>query len=570
MTGRRLAQLAEIPVAELAGVGPRKVEALAAMEIHTVLDLLTHYPRRYVDRTRQSDIADLKVGDEAVVLATVKRVKSRRTRQGRMIVDVDVFDGTSYLHVVFFNQGWRAKQLGAGTQAVFFGKLERFRDRRQMTNPVVDLVGDRTGRIVPIYPQSKKEGGLNTWELAGFIEEALARAGPFADPLPEAWLDRLDLVDRRTAFTAIHNPDSMETAKAARRRLVLDELLRMQVALVLRKRAIERESKGIRHVVEGGLLVPKFHAGLPFALTGAQRRAIDEITADLAGPHPMHRLLQGDVGSGKTVVALTALLTAVQGGYQGAFMAPTEVLAEQHDVSLRHLLGDLTVPDERTLTGDRPLRVELLSNRTTAGERTRILAGLAEGTVDLLVGTHALLEERVGVQGPGRDRDRRAAPLRRRAAGRPAGQGRRPRRAGDDGHAHPPHRGHDGLRRPRRHHPRRAAAGPDPDDHPLGPGPAGGGRGPPAGGLRGGRRPPGLRGVPAGRGVGEDPGPVGHRGAGPAGGRGVARPAPRPAPRPDAVEGQGGGHGRRSAGASSTCWWPRPSSRWASTSPTPP
>ncbi len=401
MTGRRLAQLAAIPVGELKGVGVKKLDALAAMEINTVLDLLTHYPRRYVDRTRQSDIADLKVGDEAAVLAMVKRVKSRRTRQGKMIVEVDVFDGSSYLHVVFFNQGWRAKQLGAGTQAVFFGKLERFRDRRQMTNPVVDLVGDRTGRIVPVYPQSKKEGGLYTWELAGFVEEALARAGPFADPLPEAWLDRLDLVDRRTAFTAIHNPDSMETAQAARRRLVLDELLRMQVALVLRKRAIEREAKGIRHVVEGGRLVPKFHTVLPFSLTGAQRRAIDEITKDLAGPHPMHRLLQGDVGSGKTVVALTALLTAVQGGYQGAFMAPTEVLAEQHDVSLRHLLGELTVPDERTLTGDRPLRVELLSNRTTAGERTRILADLAEGHVDLLVGTHALLEERVAFKALG-------------------------------------------------------------------------------------------------------------------------------------------------------------------------
>ncbi len=391
--GRRLAQLAAIPVSELKGVGVVKAEALAKMDIGTVLDLLTHYPRRYVDRTRQADIADLRVGDEAVVLATVKKVQSRRTRQRRAMVEVDVFDGTSYLHCVFFNQPWRAKQLGVGTQAIFFGKLEAYRGRRQMTNPLVDLVGDRTGRIVPVYPQSEK-AGLVSWELAAFIEEALARAGPFADPLPDRWRAELKLVDRRTAFTSIHNPDSLDVAREARRRLVLDELLRLQVALVLRKRAVEREAKGIRHVIDGDL-VPRFHAGLPFALTNAQQRAIGEIVADLAGPHPMHRLLQGDVGSGKTVVALTALLTAVQGGFQGVFMAPTEVLAEQHDLSLRDLLGDLSVPDERTLSGDRPLRVDLLTNRTTATERVRILAGLADGTVDLLVGTHALLEEKV-------------------------------------------------------------------------------------------------------------------------------------------------------------------------------
>ena len=169
--GRRLAQLAAIPVSELKGVGAVKAEALAKMEISTVLDLLTHYPRRYVDRTRQADIADLRVGDEAVVLATVKKVQSRRTRQRRAIVEVDVFDGTSYLHCVFFNQPWRSKQLNVGTQAIFFGKLESYRGRRQMTNPLVDLVGDRTGRIVPVYPQSEK-AGLVSWELA-----ALHRGG---------------------------------------------------------------------------------------------------------------------------------------------------------------------------------------------------------------------------------------------------------------------------------------------------------------------------------------------------------------------------------------------------------
>jgi ATP-dependent DNA helicase RecG len=282
---------------------------------------------------------------------------------------------------------------------VFFGKMERFKGRPQMTNPVVDLVGDRTGKIVPIYQQSEK-AGLATWELAAFIEEALLRAGPMADPLPEEWRDRLDVVDRTWAFRSIHNPESMAAAQAARRRLVVDELLRLQLALVMRKRAVERESKGIRHVVEGEL-VRRFHGALPFPLTGAQQRAIAEIAGDLAGVHPMHRLLQGDVGSGKTLVAVTALLMAVQGGYQGAFMAPTEVLAEQHGLSVRHVLGGLTVPDEATLTGDRPLRVELITNRTPAGERTRILAGLADGTVDLLIGTHALLEEKVGFRALG-------------------------------------------------------------------------------------------------------------------------------------------------------------------------
>jgi ATP-dependent DNA helicase RecG len=369
------------------------------MEIETVLDLLTHYPRRYIDRTREVAIRDLKVGDEAMVLARVKRVVTKRTRQRRTLVEVDVFDGSSYLHCVFFNQPWRAKQLSDGTEAVFFGKVEAFRGRRQMTNPVVDLIGNKTGRIVPIYPQSEK-AGLSTWELGEWIEEALGRAGEFADPLPEGWRDRLDVADRTWAFNHIHNPESLGAAEAARKRLVLDELLRMQLALVMRKRAIEREAKGVRHRTDGEL-VRRFHAGLPFPLTGAQQRAIAEIAADLAGSSPMHRLLQGDVGSGKTLVAVTALLMGVQGGYQGAFMAPTEVLAEQHDLAVKAMLGDLAVPDEATLTGDRPLRVSLLTNRTTAAERGRILAGLVDGSVDVLIGTHALLEEQVAFRSLG-------------------------------------------------------------------------------------------------------------------------------------------------------------------------
>jgi ATP-dependent DNA helicase RecG len=398
-SGRRLSQLAGIPVTELRGVGARKADGLAAVGITTVLDLLLHYPRRYVDRTNEARIADLAVGEEGMVLGTVRRTQARRTRNRRTLVQVDVGDGSGYLRCTFFNQPWRAKQLPAGTAAVFFGRLESFQGRKSMTNPVVDLVGDRTGRIVPIYPQSEK-AALTTWELGSWVEEALGRAGEFADPLPEERRRRLGLTDRSTALRGIHLPDSLDEADTARRRLVFDELLRIQLTLVRRKRELERSASGIAHLVDGPL-ARRFAEHLPFPLTPAQGRAMAEISADLAGPVPMHRLLQGDVGAGKTVVAVAALLVAVDGGHQGALMAPTEVLAEQHHLSIRSLLDGLSVPAPDTLLGDRPLRVELLTNRTTATERNRIGAALRDGSVDLVVGTHALIQEAVAFRSLG-------------------------------------------------------------------------------------------------------------------------------------------------------------------------
>ncbi|HEX2063434.1 MAG TPA: OB-fold nucleic acid binding domain-containing protein, partial [Acidimicrobiales bacterium] len=251
---RLLSRLAAIPVSELKGLGPKKATAVAEeMGIESVLDLLMHYPRRYLDRTQQASIRDLRVGEEAMVIGTVKRSSGRRTRTGRSLVEVDVFDGSGYLRCTFFNQPWRARQLAAGTEAIFFGKLELYKGRRQMSSPVVDLVGNRTGRIVPVYPQSEK-AQVNTWELSDWVEEALARAGEFADPLPAAWRRDLDVVERTWAFRQIHNPESMGSAAAARKRLALDELLRLQVALVMRKRALERAAKGIRHEVDGELV----------------------------------------------------------------------------------------------------------------------------------------------------------------------------------------------------------------------------------------------------------------------------------------------------------------------------
>jgi ATP-dependent DNA helicase RecG len=388
---RRLGQLADIPVRELRGVGPKKHEALTQVGIESVLDLLTYYPRRYIDRTEQMSIDELVPGEEAMVLASVEKVAGRRTRNGRSLVEVKVSDGSGTLIVTFFNQPWRTKQLLSGEHAVFFGKVDVYRGRRQMTNPVVDLVGNRTGRIVPVYPQSEK-AGINTWEIAEWVEEALSRAGDLADPLGDDVRDRLDIGTRSWAMRQVHMPETMAAAYAARKRLAFDELLRLQTILVLRKRSVERESLGIRHEVDGELTKALF-GSLPFTLTGAQQRAIDAIAGDMARPQPMHRLLQGDVGSGKTLVAVATLLMAVQGQHQGAFMAPTEVLAEQHFINVRELLADITVPDASSLMGDRPLRVELLTNRTTAAERKKLHAGLEHGDVDILIGTHALLTD---------------------------------------------------------------------------------------------------------------------------------------------------------------------------------
>jgi ATP-dependent DNA helicase RecG len=315
-----------------------------------------------------------------------------------------VRDDTGRLKLVFFNQPWRAKQLEAGTEAIFFGKVGEYRGTRQMVNPVVDVVagvtpGRRTLRILPVYPASAK-AGLTSWEIGACVEEALRRAGEFVDPLPGEWRSSLDLWGRTEAFGAIHLPESLDVVAPARRRLVFDELFRLQLALVLRRRAFEVNARALHHDVSpreitGAVtdtLVARFVARLPYDLTRAQRQALAVIVADMAGPFPMHRLLQGDVGSGKTVVALAALLGAVQSGHQGALMVPTEVLAEQHFSAVRALLGDLEGPGG--MAGGE-VRVELLTSRVKGKARTAVLSGLASGDVGLVVGTHALLTEEV-------------------------------------------------------------------------------------------------------------------------------------------------------------------------------
>ena len=399
---RTLPELAEIPVERINGIGEESRQALAEVGVESVYDLLTYYPRRWIDRTREARIADLPPGEEGLIVAEVRLVRTVPSRQrGRKPrIEVVVNDGSASLTVTFFNQPWRARQLKVGQNITVWGKLDVFRGARQMVNPVVDLlgVGDDLGSIVPVYPQSEK-AGITTGEVRRWVKEALRRSGELVEPVPERILDELNLQSRADALRHVHAPESMAAAHAGRHRLAFDELLRLQLVLVLRKRAYEREARGIRHRLPedpGSSLVSQFHLSLPFPLTGAQERAIVGIQRDMAAPAPMHRLLQGDVGSGKTIVAVSALLTAVQGGWQGALMAPTEVLAEQHLATIRPLVQNLTVVDSgATLFGQRNVSVALLTNRTTAKERAALLPQLAHGQVDIVVGTHALLTEHV-------------------------------------------------------------------------------------------------------------------------------------------------------------------------------
>ena len=209
---RRLRQLGDVPVSQLRNIGEKRTAALSSLGIDNVFDLLTVYPRRYLDRTKRVDLSDLNVGDEAAVFGEVVKVSSRRTRQGRVMVDVTVSDDGDSFKVVFFNQAWRERQLTTGVQALFFGKVSDYKGQRQMTNPVVDVIvgasgeerdPSKVGRVVAIYPASGK-AGLTSWEMGGFIEESLRRAGPFFDPLTSSEREEFDLVDRTQAYWGIH------------------------------------------------------------------------------------------------------------------------------------------------------------------------------------------------------------------------------------------------------------------------------------------------------------------------------------------------------------------------------
>ncbi len=410
---RTLAYLATIPTSRVKGLAGKRAQSLAEAGITSVADLILHAPRRYLDRSRLFDLGAAPLGEEVTVGGTVKSVSTRRARRNLTIVQAVIYDGTSVLEAVWFNQAFRARQLSEGAEVALSGKIDRYRGKLRMSSPAVDVLNTPTqslltGRVVPIHPGV---GGISPGHLRRAIHNAVRRSVPLADPLPAELVERLGLVTRSTAISNVHFPETIEEADEARERLVFDELFRLEVALALRKHRQIQEAEGVAHEVDGPL-VAKFVAALPYELTGAQRRAIDEIQRDLAVPHPMHRLLQGEVGSGKTVVAVSALLTGIQGGYQGAVMAPTEVLAEQHFMGITDLLAEagmaaapLAADGTASLFdaggGEATVTVALLtgsSARLTSrpdASRDEVAGAIHSGAAHLVVGTHALIQDAV-------------------------------------------------------------------------------------------------------------------------------------------------------------------------------
>jgi len=377
-------------------LGDRTAKALEkAFGMKTVGDLLRHYPRRYVARGELSDIAELDDGEEATVLAEISAVNLRRA-SGRTILEVVVTDGSAKMWLTFFNQPWREKELRIGRTGMFAGKVGSFNGKRQLSHPDYQLIPDGNdvdeavagfaGKFLPVYPSASK---LPSWKLAQCVEIVLDALEVLPDYMPKDLLKNLGYPDFTTALRDIHQPASLESAALARTRLTFDEALLLQILLAQRRNQIASLDAAPRVIKEGGL-VTQFEKLLPFTLTDGQKEVNAEIEADMAKSHPMHRLLQGEVGSGKTVVALRAMLNVVDSDGQAALLAPTEVLAQQHYKTITTLLGTLAQGGELGGAQD-ATQVVLLTGSMPAATKKAALAKIASGDAGIVIGTHALL-----------------------------------------------------------------------------------------------------------------------------------------------------------------------------------
>jgi ATP-dependent DNA helicase RecG len=373
-------------IQSLRGAGPKLAAAAADMGLASVGEVLLHVPHSYRDRATPRKLADLRIGEQATVEVEVRSAKVRPTRRrGLVIVEASVADDSGPAKAVWFNQAWLVDRLSEGTRLLLLGKLDRSGFRVEaheiLSGGGVDqgAAGIHTTGIVPVHPAAER---VRAQRLRDWAWQVRPLARHVVEPLPAELRARRHLALARDALRAAHFPRSFEEADEARRRLAFEELFLHQVALAAR-RAERRASRPGIPLDEPGELVAGWLESLPFDLTGDQRRALAEIDVDLGAEVPMQRLLMGEVGSGKTVLALCAMLRAVEGGYQAALMAPTETLAEQHAATLDRLLAE------------RPVRFTLLTSATPAARRREALSRLASGELAMVVGTHALIEEDV-------------------------------------------------------------------------------------------------------------------------------------------------------------------------------
>ncbi|MBN2536858.1 ATP-dependent DNA helicase RecG [candidate division WOR-3 bacterium] len=377
-----MAAVLDTKVQFVKGIGPARARQLARLDIATVRDLLFHVPRRWLDRSASPPIGDLKPGQEVTVFARVLAAGGRRMRNFRQMSSCVLADDSGAIEAFWFNRPDLKDLLRPGTELMVSGKVTAWRGRPRFTNPQFETVepgGEASGvhAVVPVYPLTE---GLSTWALRRAVRDALDRFGrELPETLTRETLDHYGFPGVRDALEAVHFPKSVKDALRARERLAYDELLYLELVLALRHRRHAELHRG-RPLPGTGRLTGRFRELTGFEFTRAQERVITEIAADMASERGMNRLLQGDVGSGKTVVALYAMLVAVESGCQAALMAPTEILARQHFGGWHDRLRELGV-ETRLLTG---------STRPTA--RAETLAGLESGQVQLVFGTHALIE----------------------------------------------------------------------------------------------------------------------------------------------------------------------------------
>ena len=383
-------------------VGDRTAKVLeTTFGIKSIGDLMRHYPRRYMVRGELSDISALHEGDETTILAQVYSASTRpmRGRKGSML-EVVVTDGTDKLSLTFFNQAWREKDLKVGRQGLFAGKVGVFNNKKQLAHPDYEMIPDGSdvdsavegfaGKYLPVYPASAK---LPSWKISQCAQLAIGSLEEIEDFLPASIREKHNYPSLHQALVQLHQPADLDHAELSRERLTFDEAFLLQSLLVMRRNELKKLNSTSRKRISGGIL-DAFDKTLPFELTAGQVAVCKEIESDLAQPHPMHRLLQGEVGSGKTIVALRAMLAVVDSGGQAALLAPTEVLAAQHLRTIQKLLGEL---GQGGMLGgsDKATQVTLITGSQSGAARKEALTMAATGNAGIVIGTHALLGEKV-------------------------------------------------------------------------------------------------------------------------------------------------------------------------------